>query len=399
MVSTPPLVARQRSAKKAFDKLPLPVLKYGLDISTQTNGFDFDAISLASLNETPVSHNETRENGVVFCDLPTAKSLFPFVEKNWSSLLSLENKFESFHVANVKNTLVIVIPPNTTLTAPLTIPFTSNTFEHIFIWAQKNSSATLLHLEGNSPEQNLTLNSAYRSTAVEIFAEENARVSYAGIQSLSSSVQRVSFRRARVEKNASVEWHWAEFGSRFVKADVSSFLSGESASTKNIGVYFGNASQVFDVDASVHHLSPRTHSELLARGVLDDSSKNVYKGLIKMTPAARGSTGAQRVDVLVLSPSAEADPVPMLEIEGSDIRCSHAATVSRLDASKLFYLSSRGLDESAARSLYIHGFLGHLLTRFPTLHAIADYRFFVAEKLGVHANESTLSFHPAEALV
>mgnify|MGYP001594889105 CR=1 FL=1 len=399
MVSTSKSAARQALARKSFTQLPIPMLKYGLDISTNIAPFDFDAIAAQSASENVVSTNETLGNGVVFCDLSTAKTLFPFVEKNWSTLLSLENKFESFHVVNVKNTLVIVIPANTKLAAPLTIPSSANTFEHVFIWAQRNSSATLLHLEGASLENESASASSYRSVAVEIFADENAHVSYAGIQTFPLRVERFSFKRARVEQNASVEWYWAEFGSHLVKADVSSFLSGENASTKNIGVYFGNASQVFDFDASVHHLSSQTHSELLARGVLDDSSKNVYKGLIKMTKDAKGSVGNQRADVLVLSPLAEADPVPMLEIEGADIRCSHAATVSRLDAFKLFYLTSRGLDESAARSLYIHGFLGHLLSRFPTLHAIADYRVFVAEKLGVHPTGESLSLHLGGAMV
>ena len=396
MTSTPILPARQLLAQKAFDKLPVPVLKYGLDISTQTKPFDFAAIARSNASEKIISRFETLENGVILADLASASARFPFVAQNWSTLLSLENKFESFHMANVKKTLVIIIPADAQLSAPLPISYASNAFEHIFIWAQKNSSVSLLHVEHDAVE---TTHTNYRSAAVEIFADENARVSYTSIQTLSPSVERISVKRSRVEKDASVEWHWAEFGAHFVKSDVSSYLNGENASTKNVGVYFGNASQVFDIDANVRHLAPHTHSELLARGVLDDSSKNVYKGLIKMTKDAKGSAGTQRADVLVLSPQAEADPVPILEIEGDDIRCSHAATVSRLDAFKLFYLTSRGLDETTARSLYIHGFLDHLLSRFPTLNVISDSRMCVAKKLGSASEDGTHPLHFAEVHV
>lgn len=386
---------RQSAARKIFSTLPLPALKYGLDISAQTNPFDFGAIANVSRGDSVFSMHDTLESGVVVCDFSTLQTLFPHLEKKLGSLLSLGNKFESFHLSNVKNVLAIVIPENIFVKTPLTIPSPPSIFEHIIVFAQKNSSITLVHLEKDAQSPH----NPFRSTAVEIFAEENAHVSYNSIQALHIKRKRICFKRAFVEKDASVDWYWAEFGSDFTKLDVSSILAGGNASTKNIGVYLGNQSQVFDLNASVYHLASHTQSELLARGVLDDSSKNVYQGLIKMTNAASGSVGTQRADILVLSPHAEADPVPKLEIEGSDIRCSHSATVSRLDVDKLFYLTSRGLDEKTARSLYIYGFLGHLLARFPSLSVISESHNQMSQKLGISSfeKESFLS-SPLEVL-
>lgn len=385
----------QSSARKTFPTLPLPSLKYGLDISTQPDSIDFSAISSVASKDVIFPVNETLENGVFVCDLSVLRERFPLLEKKIGSLLSLQNYFESFHLSNVKNILAIVVPEHVHVANPVAIAPGLSVFEHVVVFAQKNSSISLVHVEKDIQKEH----HPFHSTAVEIFAEENARVSYTSIQALSPTRQRIAFKRARVEKNASVDWHWAEFGSQFVKLDVSSILNGEHASTKNYGVYLGNHSQILDVDASVHHLAPNTKSELLARGVLDDSSKNVYKGLIKMTHVASGSVGTQRADVLVLSPLAEADPVPMLEIEGSDIRCSHAATVSRLDENKLFYLVSRGLDEKTARSLYITGFLDHLLARFPSLSIVSESRSHITTKLGLSSLEEESFLHsPAEVL-
>lgn len=61
---------------------------------------------------------------------------------------------------------------------------------------------------------------------------------------------------------------------------------------------------------------------------------------------------------------AEIDAVPMLEIENQDVRCSHAATVGRIDAEKLFYLMSRGIDRAAAEQILIDGFVEPYLSKF-----------------------------------
>ena len=380
---------RQSSAQKSFSKIPSPAFAYGLDILSHTGEMDFDTILSFAQKDALFSVNQTFDQTISVLDFPSAQKKFPFIQKKLGTLLSLDNKFESFHLANVKNILVIVVPENVHASSPLSIVPGAGVFEHILIYVQKNASITLLHNEKDIQPHPCE----FHSTAVEIFAEENARVTYTSTQTYTNVRNHFAFKRAHVEKNASVDWFWSEFGSTFSKLDVTSFLVGENASSKNIGIFLGNAAQVSDIHAAVHHLAPRTHSELLARGVLDDSSKNIYRGLVKMTKDAPGSVGPQRADVLLLSPSSEADPVPMLEIEGSDIRCTHAATVSRMDASKLFYLASRGIDESSARSLYINGFLSRLLEHFPIPSIVSESRSRIARKLGIaplHEEESFL---------
>ncbi|MBM3282357.1 MAG: SufD family Fe-S cluster assembly protein [Candidatus Diapherotrites archaeon] len=388
---------RQQLAQKSFPSLKDVSFTYGLDISSSIKPFDYAQISTAASHDPIFALNERVESGISVMDYSTASAAFPFVDSLIGSLLSSESKLELFHLSNVKNVLVMVVPENTHATSPIAIVPGKSIFEHVFIFVGKNSRVSFVHLEKDLQKTGVN----YRSSVVEIFAEENAHVAYSSIQSFSSTVERVSFKRSRVSTNARVDWFWSELGSSFVKSDVSSFLVGENASSQNVCVHVQNNAQIFDLDARAIHTHPQTKSTLLSRGVLDGESKNVYKGLIRMTKDAPHSHGEQRADVLVLSPTAEADPVPMLEIEGSDIQCSHAATVSRLDASKLFYLSSRGLDDSVARALYIYGFLDHALSRFPSAEIISESRSRILRKLGLSSLnvEESLLVSPPQVMV
>ncbi|MDZ4256745.1 MAG: SufD family Fe-S cluster assembly protein [archaeon] len=368
---------RQQQAANGFSALPYPTFTYGLDIRSTLALPVETHMRASSIPQEPLLH--PLPDGAIFCDLPTAMHTHShIIEPYLGSLLSSQNKFEAFHLSMIKNGFFLYLPPHVQVKEPILIPSLPDAVSHLFIYASPHSSATIFHPENDDGQK------SFRSSAVEMVAEEGARIHYSSLQDFSGVDHRFSFKRARIGKDASVDWHWAEFGSAFTKLDVISFLEGANASTQNIGVFVEKGSQSMDIDARAYHRAPHTHSHLLARGVLDDYPKNVYKGLLNMRPEARGAVGNQRVDVLLLSPHAEADPVPALEIEGSDVRCSHAATVGRLDKERLFYLASRGLDEDAARALYIRGFLEHILSQFPHTFFHADCQHIIDSRLHLH---------------
>lgn len=102
-----------------------------------------------------------------------------------------------------------------------------------------------------------------------------------------------------------------------------------------------------------------------------------------MEKTARTAIGHQRADTLLLSRTAEADPVPILEIENSDVNATHAATVGRVDSEKLFYLFSRGIGEKEARALYVTGFLQHALGKISFPAFVERVREKLNAKLGI----------------
>ena len=97
--------------------------------------------------------------------------------------------------------------------------------------------------------------------------------------------------------------------------------------------------------------------DLGVRGVLDDRSRGVYQGRVHVAPDAQKTDGQQMARALLLSRKAEVDAKPELEIYADDVVCAHGATVGELDATQLFYLTSRGIPEDIARGMLVEAFL------------------------------------------
>lgn len=200
------------------------------------------------------------------------------------------------------------------------------------------------------------MSSGNRELDVDLRVGENAQVAYCAVQ----GVRTADFanRRANIAANAKLVWQDIVHGGTFGRSFVSARLAGEGAEVEVEGRFFGTGEQEFDIYHEVVHEASRTRSNISARGVLNDSAKAVYRGLINIAEGAKGCIGRQKEDTLLLSDTAEIDAVPNLEIANDDVQCSHATTTGRLDDEKLFYLMSRGLDREAATKTYVEGFIG-----------------------------------------
>ena len=129
------------------------------------------------------------------------------------------------------------------------------------------------------------------------------------------------------------------------------------------GAYVGHGSQHLDYDTRQEHAAPDTTSDLAFRGILRDRATAVWSGMISVDPGAQHTDAFQENRNLLLSDGAHADAIPGLEIEANDVRCTHAATIARLDAEQIFYLMSRGLTRAEAEHLLVGGFLAVIAGR------------------------------------
>lgn len=374
-------------ASLALSTLPSPAFKYGLDIQSSPLGWDWSKISQTQESAKGFSHHHVHESGVLVVDFIRAASEYHSILSKVGSLLNEGAPLAQLHLSKIENGLLVYIPAHTRSSSPMVLPPLPFVYSHILVVAEPHSSVTLILPETAVPH------ASFQSSVVEVVASSHSKVSIVSQQNLSTACVHSSFKRARVENHASVDWFWVEHGSSFTKLEVSSDLVGENASSQNFGVLAASGEQVFDVSQSAVHLFPSSKSHLVTRGVLDDSAKCVYSGLLKMTKDAKGSVGNQRADFLLLSPKSEADPVPALEIEGSDVRCAHAATVGRLDKEKLFYLSSRGLSDEVARAIYIQGFLEHVLHQFPLHDSMDTIRSCLAQSLDLSSHGISPASH------
>ena len=142
-------------------------------------------------------------------------------------------------------------------------------------------------------------------------------------------------------------------------------LAGEGAPGRMSGFYFTDGNQHLDHDTQQNHLAPHTTSDLLFKGALKGKSRSVWQGMIYVAPGAQKTDGYQANRNLVLSEDARADSIPGLEILADDVRCTHGATVGKLEQEPLFYLESRGIPQKEAERILVEGFFDPIMQRIP----------------------------------
>ena len=138
-------------------------------------------------------------------------------------------------------------------------------------------------------------------------------------------------------------------------------ISGEAAEVEILGLSIGTGEQLFDQRTRQLHVAPGGNSKLVYKNALLEESKAVFSGLIKVDEKAQGTNAYQTNRNLLLSPKAEADSLPELEILANEVKCSHGATTGEIDQEQLYYLRSRGIKKSAAEELLVFGFIEEVL--------------------------------------
>lgn len=199
------------------------------------------------------------------------------------------------------------------------------------------------------------------SGALEIFAGEGARVHYIAVQRWGRGVAHLTTDRLVAGRDARITALYTALGSDLHRADVQCRLQSPGAHVDMLGLYIADGEQHFDHETLQDHAAPHASSNLLFKGAIDDRSRSVFRGLIRVHPGAQRTDAYQTNRNLILSSEARADSLPNLEIAADDVRCSHAATVGQLDQEEVFYLMSRGIPRHEAIRLVIFGFFGEVL--------------------------------------
>lgn len=309
------------------------------------------------------------QQGVIFTDLQTA-------EKNHTDKLANiigqivkpdEGRFAALTAAMERNGIFIYIPRGVQVDVPLhSVIWGPGSglayFSHIMVWLEPDSSLTYVH-EAASP--NGEVEQTLHTGLVEIHISDNARLQFVELQSWGDNVWNFSHERARVGRDANLEWTFGALGSNLTKNFSEIDLVGEGAVGKMSGFYFTDGKQHLDHDTQQNHLAPHTTSDLLFKGALKDSSRSVWQGMIYVAPGAQKTDGYQANRNLILSSKARADSIPGLEILADDVRCTHGATVGKIDPDSVFYLLSRGIPYAEAEHLIVEGFFDPIMQRIP----------------------------------
>jgi Fe-S cluster assembly protein SufD len=166
----------------------------------------------------------------------------------------------------------------------------------------------------------------------------------------------------------------ATLGGAMVRNEIEALLGGSGIEAQLNGLYLTRERQHVDNVIRIVHAAPGSQSDQFYKGVLDGRAHAAFAGKIIVERPAQKTNAYQANDNLLLSPEAEIDTKPELEIFADDVKCSHGATAGELDERELFYLRSRGLDPDTARSLLTFAFAGAVLERFNSPAAAAQAR-------------------------
>lgn len=306
--------------------------------------------------------------GVIFTDLITAQEKYPeLVAKILGQTVNAEEgKFASLVGAFAQSGVLLYVPKNVQVAQPLhSVLWGAGAnlahVSHLLVLIESGASATYVH-EFASPHETVE---AMHAGVVEIIVGENANFKFVELQSWGKNVWNFSHERARVERGGQLDWIFGAVGSRLTKNFTELDLAGEGATGRMSGFYFTEDGQHLDHDTQQNHLAPRTTSDLLFKGALKGKSRSVWQGMIYVAPNAQKTDGYQANRNLTLDERARADSIPGLEILADDVRCTHGATVGKLEAEPLFYLESRGIPPHDAERLMVEGFFDPIMQRIP----------------------------------
>jgi Fe-S cluster assembly protein SufD len=212
-------------------------------------------------------------------------------------------------------------------------------------------------------------------------AQQAARLTYLAINELDTATWQLGHQQAIGERDSTALLATVALGGEYARVRTDAKVVGQGASTRQVALYYADDTQMHDFRTLQDHVAPRTTSDLLFKGAVQDTARSVYTGLIRIGHEAKGSVAYQTNRNLTLSAGAWAESVPNLEIETNDVKCSHASTIGPIDEEQRFYLESRGIPPETAERLVVLGFFDEVLAQLPAGPLAAQLREQVAGKL------------------
>ena len=326
-----------------------------------------------------------QEKGVVLTPLRKAIDSHPELLQEYLATEAVpaeHGKFEALNGALWTDGVLLFVPKGVHLERPIRVtrwvsqPGTAF-FSRILIVAEPGSQVSFVDeiLSEDLESQTLV------SDAVEVIAQDSAQVQYVSLQRLGRGAFYQASQRTLAQRDSTLDTLNVSMGASVSRVDLNARLLGPGSNSDMLGLYFGDNDQHFDHNTSQDHVAPNTSSDLLYKGALDDQSRSVFRGVIRVHKGAQRTDAYQTNRNLLLSDDARADSLPNLEIEADDVRCSHGATVGQLDAESRFYLMSRGLSREQAERLVVLGFLGEVLSRLPLGGVVEKVTTVIEKKL------------------
>ncbi len=323
-----------------------------------------------------IYHNmlsELEEKNVIFTSIEVAMKKYPeLVKKYFGKIVSNnENKFAALNGAVFSGGSFIYIPPNTTLDRPLQSYFRINSrnmgqFERTLIIVDDNSH--LHYVEGcTAPTYS---DSSLHAAVVEIYVGKNSSCRYSTIQNWAPNVYNLVTKRALVDENGVMEWIDGNIGSRLTMKYPCCVLKGDNSKGTCITISVASKTQEQDSGARMIHLGKNTTSNIISKSIAQSGGNSTYRGKVRITKGATGSSAMVKCDTLILDSISKSDTIPVNICENESSNIEHEATVFKISEDNLYYMMSRGISEERATELIVLGFLDKFRQELPMEYAV-----------------------------
>ena len=275
--------------------------------------------------------------------------------------------FARVNAASAGDGVVLRVAAHAKISAPVQLVFVGAAAETDLAWHARNvielgedAELTLVEQHVASGEQ------AHLATLVSDFElREGAQLHHTVLQNAAIGASLMRSSNLRLHARAQATLHVLELGGALVRHDLRAELVGDGAQLDTRGVFMPHDRQHIDTQLSIRHQALNTRSSSNWRGVANDRARGVFRGAIVVAPGADGSDASLSNKNLLLSPGAEIDTKPELEIYADEVKAAHGATVGQLDERSLFYLRSRGIPMAEARALLTAAFCRAVLDDLP----------------------------------
>ena len=335
------------------------------DLTAYMINADWPTIVLLNGSYSPsLSSLDTLAAGVRVMDLITAMREQPaLVQQHLGSVAVSEHAMTALNTGLMQDGVVVFVPANVVSDTPIHVLHVSDsaaagsaTFPRTLIVAERSAMVTVLESFVGLADV-----AYFTNHVAEVVVGENATVNHTKIQRESEQATHVSMTEVHQARDS----HYVNFsmavGSSLSRTNVYTVLDGENCGATLNGLYLGKGSQHTDHQTRIEHAQPNCFSRELYKGVLDGSSHAVFNGKVYVHAIAQKTDGKQSNHTLLLSPNAKIDTKPQLEIFADDVKCTHGATVGRMDEAGLFYMKSRGVPAETARRLLTYAFAADVI--------------------------------------
>ena len=354
-------------------------------LDTVTNRVLSLQFQLVELNNDESSANwNDLPNGVIVGSLKNAVKDYPELLSCYlgRSKIASEGKFAALASAMARKGLFIFVPENTQIDDLIKVRINLELGDNI-VWTH-----SIICLSSNAEASieldwvnNRKSGDGLHNGVLGIFLGENARLHIDERQHFGRTSWNISHATASLEKDAHLVWNTAVFGAKSSKNFIKADLRGKSSNAIIQGIMYPELEQVVNVDTCQNHWETSTTSNLLFKSVAANHGSSIWHGMIHVDPLAQQTDAYQTNNNLILDDSADVKSIPGLEIQADDVKCSHGATVGRIDDEELYYLKARGISEKEAQKLIIQGFFNQVIESFKLESTRESLREMIVEKM------------------